>query len=150
MSASTRYLTHTPHTHTPTRSWIAIRRLPATGRLGPLRQNGELFWLYLDAEVLVPPPPVLSSGLFLLAADLRRHPTSAPLGLAESKVDFANLRRPSRRRVFFVVPKALICMYVCMYVCIYTYIYIHIYTYAYMYIYVYKHIYIYVYICAYK
>ena len=27
--------------------------------------------LYLDAEVLVLPPPVLSSGLFLLAAELR-------------------------------------------------------------------------------
>jgi len=36
-----------------------------------------LLWLYLDAEVLVLPPPVLSSGLFLLAADLRRHPTPA-------------------------------------------------------------------------
>ena len=32
-----------------------------------------LIWLNLDAEVLVLPPPVLSSGLFLLAADLRRH-----------------------------------------------------------------------------
>jgi len=31
------------------------------------------FWWYLAAEVLVLPPPVLSSGLcFLLAADLRR------------------------------------------------------------------------------
>ena len=29
--------------------------------------------------------------LFLLAADLRRHPT-ADLGLAESKIDYANLR----------------------------------------------------------
>jgi len=31
--------------------------------------------LHLDVEVLVLPPPVLSSGLFLLAAELRRHPT---------------------------------------------------------------------------
>ena len=30
--------------------------------------------------------------LFLLAADLRRHPT-ADLGLAESKIDYANLRQ---------------------------------------------------------
>ena len=38
-----------------------------------------------------PPSGIPSSGLFLLAADLRCHPT-ADLGLAESKIDYANLR----------------------------------------------------------
>jgi len=38
--------------------------------------------------------------LFLLAADLRRHPT-ADLGLAESKIDYANLResQPTARDI---------------------------------------------------
>jgi len=40
-----------------------------------------------------PPSGIPSAGLFLLAAELRRHPT-ADLGLAESKIDYEN---PSRR-----------------------------------------------------
>jgi len=41
-------------------------------------------WLYLDAEVLVYLWYSFPRTLFLLAADLRRHPTLAALGLAES------------------------------------------------------------------
>ena len=51
----------------------------------------EIFWLYLDAEVVVLPPPVLSSGLcFLLAADLRRHQTPLPALLSNMQTSLSD------------------------------------------------------------
>ena len=44
---------------------------------GDANRWGRELWLSLVAKVLALPPPVLSSGLCLLAADLRRHPTQS-------------------------------------------------------------------------
>ena len=63
--------------------------------------------MYLDAEVLVLPPVFLPQDSVFVgcrssssSADLRRRPT-ADLGLAESKIDYANLResQPTARDI---------------------------------------------------
>jgi len=41
-------------------------------------------WLYLDAEVLVLPPVFLPQDFVFVGRRLRRHPTLAALGLAET------------------------------------------------------------------
>jgi len=40
-----------------------------------------------------PSPGIVLGTLFLLASEVRRHPTSASLAPAESKIDYADLRR---------------------------------------------------------
>ena len=55
-----------------------------------------------------PSTGIVLGTLFLLAADLRRHPTSASLGLAESKIDYANLRHPSRRQLGNTPPRSTV------------------------------------------
>jgi len=45
---------------------------------------GMAIWLYLDAEVLVLPPVFLPQDSVFVGRRLRRHPTLAALGLAET------------------------------------------------------------------
>ena len=51
---------------------------------GHFADSNDWIRLYLDAEVLVLPPPVLCSGLVLLAAELRRHGIPLPALLSNS------------------------------------------------------------------
>jgi len=48
------------------------------------KQALDSIWLYLDAEVLVLPPVFLPQDSVFVGCRLRRHPTLAALGLAET------------------------------------------------------------------
>jgi len=58
-------------------------RLTETGEF-EIRPLLDVLWLYLDAEVLVLPPVLLPQDSVFVGRRLRRHPTLAALGLAET------------------------------------------------------------------